>query len=128
MTGYDAEEFERRAIAGDWKAAISVLSRASLKPEVLSVLMTEDAHIEVRLALAMRPDVTPEQLAWCAETDDAHMLNRLIAHPRTPLSTIKGIRDRSEGMAGEVWTLLHAYATRTAERRVREAGGLHRGT
>ncbi|MET4144424.1 hypothetical protein [Arthrobacter sp. UYCo732] len=125
MNGYDAEECEARALAGDWRAAISVLSRAALKPEVLAALMNNDAHIEVRLALAMRSDVSAEQLAWCAQTDSTHMLNRLVAHPRTPLSTIKGIRDRSGGMEGEVWTLLDSYAERTAERRVREQGGLH---
>lgn len=69
MTDYDAETFEARAIAGDWKAAASVLSRASVDPEVLSQLMTPDAHLEVRIALASRSDVTAEQLDWCAQCD-----------------------------------------------------------
>ncbi|MET3705864.1 hypothetical protein ABIB17_000463 [Arthrobacter sp. UYEF6] len=127
MTGYDAEEFEAAALGCDWRAALSVLSRATLKPEVLAGLMTPDAHIEIRLALAMRPDVSPEQLAWCAQCDDTHMLNRLVAYPKTPLSTVKDIRDRAEGLDGEVWKMLHDYATRTAERRMREQGGLHSG-
>lgn len=128
MTGYDAEVFEARALAGDWHAAVSVLSRATLKPEVLSALMTDDAHIEIRIALAMRSDVTPEQLSWCSETDNTFILNRLVSHPKTPLGTVKGIRDRSEGMEGEVWTMLHDFADRTVERLVREQGGLHSGT
>jgi hypothetical protein len=128
MTGYDAEEFESRAIAGDWQAAVSALSLASVKPDVLAALMTDDAHTEIRLALAMLSDVTPEQLDWCSKCDSTFMLNRVVSHPRTPLATVKDIRDRSAGMEGEVWTMLHDCADRTAERRVREQGGLHSGS
>lgn len=81
MTGYDAAEFEARAVAGDWHAAVSVLSRASVKNEVLAALMTDEAHIEIRIALAMRSDLSPEQLAWCAETENAFILT----HPVYPL-------------------------------------------
>ncbi|MET4144418.1 hypothetical protein [Arthrobacter sp. UYCo732] len=105
MNGYDAATFETRAVAGDWHAAVSVLSRASVDPDVLAALMTDDAHIEVRLALAMRSDVTAEQLAWCAQCESAFMLNRLVAHPTTPLTTVKDIRDRSADREGEVWTM-----------------------
>jgi hypothetical protein len=127
MCEYDAAGFESRAIAGEWKAAISVLSRASLKPEVLQRLMVDEAHTEVRIALAMRDDVTPEQLQWCAHCDSAFLLNRLVSHPKTPLSTVKDIRDRSADRDGDVWTVLHEYAERVMERRVMEAGGLHSG-
>jgi hypothetical protein len=78
---YDAETFEKAALAGDWKAAISVLSRASVDPAVLAQLMTNDAHDEVRIALAMRDEVTPEQLTWCAQCDSPFILNRLVSHP-----------------------------------------------
>jgi hypothetical protein len=127
MSGYDAEQFEAAAIEGDWKAAISVLSRSTVKPEVLSALMSDDAHDEIRIALALRSDVTPQQLVWCAECDSPFILNRLVSHPRTPLPTVKDIRDRSEGRPEETWAMLNKYAKRTAERRVREAGGLHGG-
>jgi hypothetical protein len=127
MNGYDAETFEQRAIAGDWKAAAAVLSRASLKPEVLQQLMTDGAHIEVRIALAARSGVSPEQLTWCAQCDEPFLLNRLVSHPRTPLATMKSIRDRSEGRTEATWAMLHEYAERTIQRRVREQGGLHSG-
>jgi hypothetical protein len=107
MNGYDAAEFEAKALAGDWKAAVSVPSRASLKLKVLQQLMTDDAHDEVRIALAMRSDVTPEQLTWCAQCDSPFMLNRIVMHPRTPLSTVKDIRDRSAGRTGDVWSMLN---------------------
>jgi hypothetical protein len=131
MSDYDAASFERRAIAGDWNAAISVLSRASLDPEVLRQLMTDHAHIEVGIALAMRADVTAEQLTWCSQCDSAFVLNRLVSHPKTPLATVKSIRDRSEGRTEgrteATWAMLHEYAERTIQRRVREQGGLHSG-
>jgi hypothetical protein len=124
---YDAEKFEAAALAGDWHAAVSVLSRASLKPKVLEALMVDDAHIEVRIALAMRPDVTPEQIEWCAQCESPFLLNRLVSHPRTPLSTLRDIRDRSEGRTEATWAMLNEYAQRTVERLVREQGGLHDG-
>lgn len=78
MTGYNAEEFETRAIAGDWRAAVADLSRATLKPEVLQQLMVPGAHDEVRIGLAMRADVTAEQIEWIASTtDSAFILNRV---------------------------------------------------
>lgn len=128
MTDHNAEEFEARTIEGDWHAAVSVLSRASVKPEVLAALMTDDAHLEIRLALAMRSDVTPQQLDWCSKCDSPFMLNRLVSHPKTPLSTVKDIRDRAEGRTDGVWTLLREFATRTIGRRVRESDGLHSGS
>lgn len=127
MNGIDIGEFERRAISGDWNAAVTVLTRASLKPEVLKQLMVSDAHLEVRIALAARPDVTAEQLTWCAECESPLLLNRLVGHPRTPLSTLKDIRDRSAGRDGDVWVLLHSYAARTLDRILKESGGLHGG-
>lgn len=127
MNGYDAKEFEARALAGDWKAAVSVLSRSSLRAEVIAGLMAGDAHDEVRIALAMRSDVTPEQLSWVAQCDNTFILNRLVAHPKTPLSTVRDIRDRAADRECEHRTLLQEYAGRTVERLVKESGGLHGG-
>lgn len=127
MTGYDAQVFEAKAIGGDWQAAVTVLSRAHINPEVLEQLMTDDAHLEIRIALAARQDVTSEQLAWCSRCDSPFLLNRLVSHPKTPLATVKDIRDRAAARTEETWTMLNAYATRTVERRVREQGGLHSG-
>lgn len=115
MSEYDADEFERRAIAGDWHAAVSVLSRASLKPEVLTQLMVPDAHDEVRIALAMRTDVTPAQLKWAADCDSPFLLNRLVAHPKTPIDTVRDIRAKAKERTGEVWEMLEEYAARTLD-------------
>jgi hypothetical protein len=122
MTGYDAESFEQQAIAGDWHAAVSVLSRASLKPEVLQQLMVDDAHDEVRIALAMRADVTPAQLEWVSQCDNTFILNRLVSHPRTPTSTIRDIRTKALERDGETWRMLAEYASRTLERIARDSG------
>lgn len=127
MNGIDISDFERRAVSGDWHAAVTVLSRASLKPEVLEQLMVPEAHLEVRIALAARQDVTPEQLAWCANCDSAFMLNRIVSHPKTPQSTLKDIRGRSADRDGEIWVMLHSYASRTLDRILKESGGLHGG-
>lgn len=123
MNGYDAATFEQRAIAGDWKAAISVLSRASLKPEVRAALMTDDAHDEVRIALAMRSDVAPDELDWCARTTDStFILNRLVSHPRTPTATLRAIRTKALANTGDPWERLAEYATRVLDRLSSESG------
>lgn len=55
MSGYDAESFEAAAIAGDWKAAVAVLSRSTVRPEVMGgALMSPDAHVEVVLGVMGR--------------------------------------------------------------------------
>lgn len=112
MTEYNAEESEARALAGDRKAAVSVLSRSSLKPEVLSALMTDDADDDIRTAVAMRSDATPGQLAWCAQCDNLVLLNRLVAHPKTPVTTVMEIRAKARTREGEAWQMLAESAVR----------------
>jgi hypothetical protein len=126
MTGYDAETFEAAALAGDWRAAASVLSRSVVKPEVLAALMTPEAHREVVLGVLGRPDVTPEQIAWAATFDDAHALGRIVSNPKTPLALVRDIRDRAAAKEGDVWVHLRDYADRVLNRTAGESG-LHSG-
>ena len=126
MTGYDAEKFEAAALAGDWRAATAVLSRANVKPEVLAALMTADAHLEVVLGVLARHDVTTEHLAWAATFDNAQILGRVVSNPRTPAPLVRDIRERAASNDGEIWVELRAYADRVLERIARETG-LHGG-
>ncbi|WP_284986948.1 hypothetical protein [Arthrobacter sp. fls2-241-R2A-172] len=126
MTGYDAETFEAEALAGDWKAAVSVLARSSVRPEVLEALMTPDAHLEVVLGVLGRPSVTAEHLAWAATFDNAQILGRVVSNPKTPLPLIREIRDRVADRDAAIWVRLREYADRILDRAQRETG-LHGG-
>jgi hypothetical protein len=119
---YDAESFEARALAGDIMAASGVLSRPSLKPEVRSALMVDGAHDEIRIAVATRADVTPEELDWCSDCDNPFILNRLVSHPKTPTATLRAIRGRALGNTGEMRERLAEYSTRVLERLSSESG------
>jgi hypothetical protein len=122
MPGYDAEAFEATALAGDWKAATAVLSRGSVKPEVLAALMTSDAHVEVVLGILSRQSVTPEHLAWAATFGNAQILGRVVSNPKTPTPLIREIRDRVAGREGPIWVHLREYADRVLTRIDRESG------
>ncbi|WP_420179705.1 hypothetical protein [Paenarthrobacter sp. TA1.8] len=127
MTGYDAEKFEADALAGDWRAAVAVLSRANLRPEVVAGLMTHDAHLEVVLGILGRQDVTSEHLAWAATFDNAQILGRVLSNPKTPTPLIREIRDRVADREPDIWVHLREYANRVLERIDRESG-LHGGS
>ncbi len=126
MTGYDAEKFEADALAGDWRAAVAVLSRANLRPEVLAALMTQDAHLEVVLGILGRQDVTPEHLTWAASFENAQILGRVVSNPKTPTPLIREIRDRAACREADIWVHLREYADRVLDRIDRESG-LHGG-
>ncbi|MCP1414425.1 hypothetical protein [Paenarthrobacter sp. A20] len=126
MTGYDAAKFEANALAGDWKAASAVLSRATVRPEVLQALMTPDAHLEVVLGVLGRQSVTVEHLAWAATFDNAQILGRVVSNPKTPTSLVREIRDRVADREADIWVLLREYADRVIAREARESG-LHGG-
>ncbi|MET3367234.1 UNVERIFIED_CONTAM: hypothetical protein ABIE34_000455 [Jeotgalibacillus campisalis] len=87
MGNIDLRKFEQQ-LSGDWRSAVTVLSQSTANPVTLEGLMTPDAHLEIRIALAARPDVTAEQLAWVADCDDLYLLNRAVSHPRTSKTTI----------------------------------------
>lgn len=40
MTGYGAESLEAAAVAGDWKAAVGILPRSTVLPEVMEARVT----------------------------------------------------------------------------------------
>lgn len=126
MTGYEAEKFEAEALAGDWRAAVAVLSRANLRPEVLEALMTQDAHLEVVLGVLGRQGVTPEHLTWAAKFDNAQILGRVVSNPKTPTSLIREIRGRADGREADIWVHLREYADRVLSRIERDSG-LHGG-
>lgn len=117
MTGYDAEKFEAAALAGDWRAASTVLSRANVKPEILAALMTPDAHLEVILAVLGRHDITLEHLAWAATFDNAQVLGRVVSNPKTTTALVREIRERAAAKDGEVWVELCAFADRVLKGR-----------
>lgn len=122
MSGYDAERFEAAALAGDWRAAVAVLSRSSVRPEVLDALMTPDAHLEVVLGVLGRLDVTPDRLGWAATFDNAQILGRVVSNPKTPVAVVREIRDRVEGRDAAIWVHLREYADRVLERHGRDSG------
>ncbi|TVU61554.1 hypothetical protein FQP90_13520 [Paenarthrobacter nitroguajacolicus] len=119
-------EFETKALAGDWRAASMVLSRAHVRPEVLAALMTPDAHLEVVLGVLGRQDVTPEHLAWAATFDNALILGRVVSNPKTPTSLVREIRDRVADRDAHIWIHLREYAARVLDRTARDSG-LHGG-
>lgn len=85
--------------------------------------MVPGAHDEVRIGLAMRADVTAEQIEWVASTtDSAFILNRLVAHGKTSMNTIRSIRTKALEHDGEAWVRLAEYATRTLESAARQSG------
>jgi hypothetical protein len=126
MSGYDAARFEAAALAGDWRAAVAVLSRSTVRPEVMEALMAPDAHVEVVLGVMGRHDVTPERLAWAATFDNAQILGRVVSNPKTPTPLIREIRDRVADRDAAIWVHLREYADRVLARIDRESG-LHGG-
>lgn len=120
------DEFETRALQGDWLAALTVLSRPNIKPEVLEALMVPGADKEVVLGVLSRPDVTPDQIAWAASFDNAQILGRVVSNPKTPLPLVREIRERAEVRPEDVWVHLAAYCGRVIDRAAKESG-LHKG-
>ncbi|MFE4195264.1 hypothetical protein ACFRJ9_05315 [Paenarthrobacter sp. NPDC056912] len=120
------DQYETRALNGDWKAACTVLSRTSVRPEVLEAPMTPDAHLEVVLGVLGRPGVTPEHLAWAATFDNAQILGRVVSNPKTPMSLVRDFRERSDGRPEDIWVHLTTYCGRVLARSASESG-LHGG-
>lgn len=124
--GYDAPESEAAALAGDWRAAVAVLSRASVPPAVLASLMTPDAHREVVLGVIGRSSVAPEHLAWAVTFDNAQVLGRVVSNPESPTPLIRDIRDHATGREEDISVHPREYADRVLERIDCESG-LHAG-
>lgn len=119
------DEFETKALAGDWRAACTVLSRASIRPEVLGALMTPDAHVDMLFAVLSRWGVSVEHIAWAVTFDNPRILGRVVSNPKTPLSMVREIRERAAGRPEDVWVHLAAYCGRVLDRAAAESG-LHK--
>lgn len=122
MSGYNAEKFEAEALAGDWRAAVAVLYRATVRPEVLQALMAPDAHLEVVLGVLARQDVTVEHLQWAATFDNAQILGRVVSNPKTPIALVREIRERVVDRKEPIWVHLREYADRVLARHGRDSG------
>lgn len=120
MTEYDAEAFEARARAGDWKAQITVLTRSSVDSEVLAAIMSQpEIHDQVMLAIIGRRDSTSETMDWAARrTSSAVVLNRIVQSDKTDPETIKAIRAGAAGPAEDRWRYLVEHADRQLKRRL----------
>jgi hypothetical protein len=77
---YDAARSEERALAGDWRAQIAVITRQNVDPAVLAAVLNQPGlHEQVQLAITERRDVTVEQLEFLAQrTESAVVINRII--------------------------------------------------
>lgn len=119
MSEYNAAEYIQRALSGDWRAQITVLTRSSVDPEVLVAIMGKpELHEEVQLAIIGRRDAAVEQLEWVAHrTESAVVLNRTVGDDRTPVETVRAIRDRAAGLEGDRWSNLAEHADRVLLRR-----------
>lgn len=94
MSDCDAEAFEARARAGDWRAQITVLTRSTIDPDMLSAIMSQpELHDQVMLAIIERRGSTSETMDWAASrTSSAVVLNRIVQSDKTGPETIKAIR------------------------------------
>lgn len=101
---------------------MAVLSRSTVRPEVLEALMKPDAHLEVVLGVLGRQAVTREHLAWAATFDNAQVLGRVLSNPKTPVSLVREIRDRVADREEDIWVHLREYADRILARVSRESG------
>lgn len=122
MNEYNAGEFIQRALSGDWRAQITVLTRSSINPEVLVAIMQQSPlHQEVQLAIIGRRDATVDQLELVAQrTESAVVLNRIVGDDRTPVETVGVIRERAVGLEGDIWRFLAQHADRVLARRAGE--------
>lgn len=111
---FDAALFEERALAGDWRAQITVLTRQSVDPDVLAAFLNQPGlHDQVQLVITERRDVTVEELEFLAQrTGSAVVINSIIGHPRTPVELIEAIRDKALTLEGKVWHEVAEYAGR----------------
>lgn len=114
---YSQEELFEMARHGSVQDKITVVSRSYVSQEILEWLMENDASDEVKTEIISRSDVTPERLAWAANTENCNILGRVASNDKTPLPTVKAILERAEGREGEVWELLAQFASRVITRR-----------
>ncbi|WP_377012033.1 hypothetical protein [Arthrobacter sp. GCM10027362] len=109
------------ALAGDWVAQVTVVTRPDLDPDLLAHLMAQpDLDKQVQLAIAERRDIGTEVLGWAAGSDSGVVLHRVIVHTTSPLHLVRAIRYRAEAQERPVWDALAEHADRVLARRDRE--------
>lgn len=120
MTDYDAEAFEAKARAGDWKAQVTVLTRSTINPDLLAAIMSQpEIHDQVMLAIIGRRDSTSETMDWAAgRTSSAVVLNRIVQSDETDTETIKAIRGGAAAHSEDRWRYLVEHADRQLKRRL----------
>ena len=119
---YDAALFEERALAGDWRAQITVLSRQSVDPVVLAAILNQPGlHHQVQLALTERGDVTVEQLEFLAQrAESAIVIHRIIQSSEVSVELIRAIRENALGLEGKIWFEVVEHADRVLVSREQE--------
>jgi hypothetical protein len=121
---YDAALFEERALAGDWRAQVTVITRHHMDPGILAAILNQPGlHDQVQLAITERRDVTVEQLEFLAQrTESAVVINRIIQNRTVPLDVIEAIRDNASTLEGKVWSEVVEHADRVLARRRQPPG------
>ena len=111
---YDAARFEELALAGDWRAQVTVITRHNVDPGVLAAILNQpELHESVQLAITERRDVSVEQLEFLAQrTESAVVINRIIQNRTVPLELIEAIRDNALTLEGKVWSEVVEHADR----------------
>lgn len=116
---YDAARTLERALAGDWRAQVAVVTRQTVDPDVMAAILNlPDLHQEVQLCIIERRDVTLEQLEFLAQrTSSGVVINRIIQNKIVPDELIEAIRDTAAGLEGKVWFEVTEHAGRVLARR-----------
>ena len=111
---YDAALFEELALAGDWRAQVTVLTRHNVDPGILGVILNRpELHESVQLAITERRDVTVEQLEFLAQrTESAVVINRIIQNRSVPVELVEAIRENARTLEGKVWYEVVEHADR----------------
>lgn len=111
---YDAAGSEERALAGDWRAQIAVITRQTVDPAVLAAILNQpELHEQVQLAITERRDATVDQLEFLApRTESAVVINRIIMNWTTPIEVIEAIRTNALTLEGKVWFEVVEHAGR----------------
>jgi hypothetical protein len=121
---YDAARFEELALAGDWRAQVTVITRHHVDPGVLAAILNRPGlHESVQLAVTERRDVTVEQLEFLAQrTESAVVINRIIQNRTVPVDVIEAIRENALTLEGKVWAEVVEHADRVLARRRQPPG------
>lgn len=99
---------------------LKVIYSSRTTPDAVASLLEVTAFEDVMRAAIERADTGASRLVLVAgRSQDANTLGRVVSHPKTPLETIRSIRDLAHGSLndGEPWDFLYEYACRVIRRR-----------